>query len=303
MTADAYQLANAEVDGRCAVLLVLDDRNYRLTDVLGAPAPEHLAEVLARWEHWRPRIAVAAANAPNGATPVRPDRWLAPVAPPKLICIGVNYHDHLQEMGGRHAPDIPYSFLKPVSTGIVGSGAEVGLPSGRKMVDWEAELAIVIGATPGRHTGRDIFDAVAGYTILNDLSARDWIASKSPEVGIDWVLMKAYDGFSPIGPLFTPKEFVPDPQNLGIRCWVNAELKQDSNTSQMVFDIQAILEHLAGIMTLEPGDVIATGTPAGVGFGARPQQFLKPGDVVTVEIDGLGRLETHIVESSQGAQT
>src|SRR5438128_2194155 len=139
--------------------------------------------------------------------------------------------------------------------------------------------------------GAAVLDAIAGYTIINDLSARDWIRGK-PEVGIDWVMMKAYDGFSPIGPWFTPAEHVPDPQALGIRCWVNDELRQDSNTSEMVFGVQAILEHLAGIMTLLPGDVVATGTPAGVGFGRDPQQFLHAGDAVAIEIDGLGRLET-----------
>jgi 2-keto-4-pentenoate hydratase/2-oxohepta-3-ene-1,7-dioic acid hydratase in catechol pathway len=145
-----------------------------------------------------------------------------------------------------------------------------------------------------------VLDAVAGYTVYNDLSARDWIAT-TREPGIDWVMMKAYDGFSPIGPLITPREFVADPQDLTIRSWVNGQLKQDSNTAEMIFGVQAILEHLSGIMTLEPGDVIATGTPAGVGFGADPQQFLQPGDTVTVEIAGLGRLETFIVNSSEGA--
>ena len=137
------------------------------------------------------------------------------------------------------------------------------------MVDWEAELAVVIGSPLHRASWPAVLDAVAGYTVYNDLSARDWVAS-TREPGIDWVLMKGYDGFSPIGPLITPKQFVADPQALAIRCWVNGELKQDSNTSQMIFSVQAILEHLSAIMTLEPGDVIATGTPAGVGFGASP---------------------------------
>ena len=244
-------------------------------------------------------VSAAAVDASTRAATVKPERWLLPVYPAKLVCIGTNYHGHLREMN-TSPPRVPYSFLKPVSTGLVPSGAPVVLPVVSKMVDWEAELAVVIGRSLHGVRGSAVLDAVAGFTIINDLSARDWIVDRPKEVGIDWVMMKAYDGFSPIGPLVTPREFV-DPQNLGIRCWVNGELKQDSNTSDMVFGVQAILEHLAGIMTLEAGDVIATGTPAGVGFGRHPQQFLHAGDTVAVEIDGLGRLETLMVDHSEGA--
>jgi 2-keto-4-pentenoate hydratase/2-oxohepta-3-ene-1,7-dioic acid hydratase in catechol pathway len=292
-----FQLAEADVAGRPTVLLVLGSDAYRLNDLLGAgiSPPEQLFELFADWPTWQPLVMTAAVNAPGRAAMVQPERWLLPVRPAKLICIGTNYHGHLQEMG-TPPPVLPYAFLKPVSTGLVPSGMQVRLPIGPKMVDWEAELAIVIGSTLHGVRGPVVLDAVAGYTILNDLSARDWISSSSA-VGIDWVLMKGYDGFSPIGPFITPSEFVPDPQALGIRCWVNGELKQDSNTSDMVFSVQQILEHLAGIMTLEPGDVIATGTPAGVGYGRRPQQFLHHGDMVAVEIDGLGRLETPIIDT------
>jgi 2-keto-4-pentenoate hydratase/2-oxohepta-3-ene-1,7-dioic acid hydratase in catechol pathway len=143
-------------------------------------------------------------------------------------------------------------------------------------------------------TGTAVMDAIAGYTVYNDLSARDWLAS-APPVGVDWVMMKGWDGFSPIGPWVTPARFVSDPQRLAVRSWVNGELKQDSSTEQMIFGVQAILEHLGSIMTLQPGDVVATGTPAGTGFGASPQQFLHPGDVVECEVQGLGRLRTPMV--------
>lgn len=297
-----FKLAAAQVDGGPAVVLLLGSRLYRLRDLLpaDAPVPDHLDAIFADWPHWRPIVARSTAQVPEGAAAIEPERWLVPVRPSKLICVGVNYHDHLREMGTPHAPDFPYSFFKPVSTGLVPSGGAVALPVGPKMVDWEAELAVVIGAPLHRGHGPAVLDAVAGYTVYNDLSARDWIAT-TREPGIDWVMMKAYDGFSPIGPLVTPKEFVGNPQDLPIRCWVNGELKQDSNTAEMIFGVQAILEHLSGIMTLEPGDVIATGTPAGVGFGAVPQQFLKAGDKVTVEVAGLGRLETLIVKPSEGA--
>ena len=291
-----FQLAQAEVAGRSVVVLMIAADAYQLADLLpgevGVPGQVH--ELLADWSRWRP-VLMAAATRATATTSVQPARWLLPVQPAKLVCVGTNYHGHLKEMG-TPPPVLPYLFLRPVSTGLVPSGTAVQLPVGPKMVDWEAELAIVMGSRLHGVRGPSVLDAVAGYTILNDLSARDWITSSSA-VGIDWVLMKGYDGFSPVGPFITPQEFVPDPQALGIRCWVNGELKQDSNTSDMVFGVQAILEHLAGIMTLEPGDVIATGTPAGVGYGRRPQQFLQPGDTVAVEIDGLGRLETPMVNT------
>lgn len=294
----AYHLATARVDGTVAVVLVTDAGAYLLQDLLEGPVPAEAHQLLLSWQEWEPRVASAANGAASSdATPVQVDQWFAPVRPDKFVCIGANYHDHLKEMG-TPPPALPYSFFKPVSTGIVGSGEDVALPAKSKMVDWEAELAVVIGSTPDGDGS--IMDCIAGYTVLNDLSARDWIIDK-PAVGIDWVMMKAYDGFSPIGPFFTPRDFVADPNDLWIRCWVNDELKQDSNTSEMVFDVEAILTHLASIMTLMPGDVIATGTPAGVGFGAHPQQFLHHGDTVAVEIEGLGRLETRMVDLFKGA--
>lgn len=293
-----FQLAEAEIAGEPAVVVLVGGKAYCLSPLVGVAVPPHLHELLADWARWHPVVTQAAADASSLGRVVRPARWLLPVRPPKLICIGTNYHGHLHEMGSSPPPR-PYSFFKPVSTGLAASGASVQLPVGPKMVDWEAELAVVMGARLQGVVGPAVLDAVAGYTVLNDLSARDWITS-SGDVGIDWVLMKAYDGFSPVGPFVTPREFVADPQDLSVRCWVNDVLKQDSNTSDMVFGVQAILEHLASIMTLEPGDVIATGTPAGVGYGRRPQEFLHPGDTVAVEIDGLGRLETFLVDHHEG---
>jgi 2-keto-4-pentenoate hydratase/2-oxohepta-3-ene-1,7-dioic acid hydratase in catechol pathway len=295
-----YRLATALVGSAAVPAAVVGDRVIALDALPGVRAPGELAAVLADWPHWRDVLADGVSRLDPAAEELHPDGWGVPVAPPKLVCIGVNYHDHLAEMGGTPPPERPYSFLKPVTTGLVASGGTVHLPDGPAMVDWEAELAIVLGRSLHRGRGREVLEAVAGYTIYNDLSARDWIASTKPP-GIDWVLMKGYDGFSPIGPFVTPAEFVADPQQLGIRCWVNGELKQNSSTSRMIFSVQAILEHLSAIMTLEPGDVIATGTPAGVGYGARPQQFLVDGDRVAVEIDGLGRLETVIAAPRKGA--
>lgn len=301
-TVAPFQVAQAEVDGRSTTVLLVHGDSFRLADLVdaagglatGGPVPDQVADLLRDWTHWRPRLTAAAA-AWVSAPVVSVSRWLLPVEPPKLICIGANYHGHLKEMG-TPPPAQPYSFFKPVKYGLTASGQPVTLPQSAKMIDWEAELAIVMGSRVHQVTGPAIWEAVAGYTIVNDLSARDWIASSSP-IGVDWVLQKAHDGFSPLGPLLTPREFV-DPDQLSIRCWVNDVLKQDSSTADMVFGVQEILEHLASIMTLEPGDVIATGTPAGVGYGRRPQEFLADGDVVIVEIESLGRLETRLVNHS-----
>ena len=295
----AFHLAGARVDGATVPVAVIGPDVVALS-ALGATFPDHVHELFDDWAHWGPRLTAAIADRPDDLPLTTPEGWAVPVRPSKLVCAGVNYRDHLREMGTEHGPEQPYCFLKPVLNGFSSSGASVPLPGGPEMVDWEAELAIVIGGRLRGVSGAAVLDAVAGYTILNDLSARDWIKRTRPP-GIDWVLMKAYDGFSPIGPFVTPREFVADPQDLAIRLWVNGELRQESNTSEMIFGVQALLEHLSNIMTLEPGDVIATGTPAGVGFGRRPQQFLGAGDTVAVEIDGLGRLETHLVASTQGA--
>ncbi|MEM7345070.1 MAG: fumarylacetoacetate hydrolase family protein, partial [Chloroflexota bacterium] len=181
------------------------------------------------------------------------------------------------------------------TTTLVGSEVEVQIPTQSTMVDWEAELAIVIGQRCRQVRGEAALAAVAGYSIINDLSARDWIAS-APPVGIDWIMQKAFDGFCPMGPFITPAEFVTDPDNLQLSLTVNGVLKQDSNTANLVFSVQQMVEHLASIMTLEPGDVIATGTPAGVGYSRKPQEFLKPGDEMIVEIEGLGQLVTRMKE-------
>ena len=280
--------------------LIAGSRDEEGLGGLGGPAS--LSRILEDWSYWKERLpsVIDAAFAKDGKGRL-PDelkrdeiRWLPPIAyPRKLICIGTNYKDHIAEMGIDTLPKYPYAFLKPATTTLIGSGEAVTIPEQSEMVDWEAELAVVIGRRARNVRGEEAMAAVAGYSILNDISARDWI-SELTLVGIDWVMQKAFDGFTPMGPLVTPSGFVSEPDNLSISLRVNGEVKQDSNTANMVFSVREIIEHLAAIMTLEPGDVIATGTPAGVGYGMRPQQFLKPGDHMTVEIEGLGTLETPV---------
>ena len=177
---------------------------------------------------------------------------------------------------------------------IRNTGTPLHLPEEAKQVDWEAELAVVIGQKARHVRGEEAMECIAGYSLLNDVSARDWIA-ESPSLGIDWVMQKAFDGFAPMGPLITPATFVADPQKLSITLTVNGQIKQSSTTANMIFSIREILEHLTSIMTLEPGDVIATGTPAGVGHGKKPPEYLQAGDTMTVEIESLGQLETPIM--------
>ncbi len=309
-----YQVGTALVSGKQSIILASQEQFFDLQrlvqnvksstshsfDVRELPAS--LLEVVEEWSYWNEKLAqVVNAIFANGAAKEVPGalrqdelQWLAPLLyPRKLICIGTNYQDHIAEMGITQRPKYPYSFLKPATTTLIGAGTPVQLPEMAKQVDWEAELAVVIGQKARHVRGEDAMACVAGYSLLNDVSARDWIA-EAPPVGIDWVMQKAFDGFAPMGPLITPAAFVADPQQLSITLTVNGQIKQNSNTANMVFSVQEIIEHLSAIMTLEPGDVIATGTPAGVGHGKRPPEYLHSGDTMVVEIEGLGQLETPI---------
>ena len=211
---------------------------------------------------------------------------LAPVPrPAKIICVGLNYRDHAAETG-KPVPTEPVLFAK-FANSVVADGAQVPIPHATAEVDWEAELGVVIGRTASRVTVDAALDHVAGYTCVNDLSARDLQRS-----GGQWTRGKAIDGFLPMGPALVTPDDVGDPQSLAIRCSVNGELMQDSSTGQMVFGVAELISVISQTLTLEPGDVIATGTPPGVGMARTPPHFLHPGDEVVVEIENLGRLTT-----------
>lgn len=210
----------------------------------------------------------------------------APVPKPaKIICIGLNYRDHAAETG-KPIPTEPILFAK-FANSVVPDGASVAIPELTDEVDWEAELGVVIGRTTSRVSPADALDHVAGYVCMNDLSARDLQRS-----GGQWTRGKAIDGFLPMGPMLVTADEVTDPQNLAIRCTVNGEVVQDSSTGQMVFGVAVLVSTISQTLTLEPGDCIATGTPPGVGMAMSPPRFLRDGDVVAVEIDGLGVLTT-----------
>jgi 2-keto-4-pentenoate hydratase/2-oxohepta-3-ene-1,7-dioic acid hydratase in catechol pathway len=216
------------------------------------------------------------------AAPVESDSWaleqvtlLAPVPEPRAIFgIGLNYADHVAETGAT-APEQPLVFLKLPSSAVA-PNAPVRCPAVVRRFDYEGELAVVMG--PGR--------SVAGYAVADDLTARD-LQGREPQ----WTRAKGADGFCPYGPWITTAEEVPDPHALGLRTWVNGELRQDSNTSNLIFTIPQLIEFISQTCTLHAGDLILTGTPAGVGQGQDPPAFLGSGDVVRIEIERLGAIE------------
>jgi len=220
---------------------------------------------------------------------LRSVKLLAPVAsPPKIICLGLNYRDHAAEQNAP-LPKEPIIFLKP-RTAVVGPDEPIVKPAFVKELDYEAELAIIIG-----RRGKDIEvqaakDYIFGYTCFNDVSARD-IQFRDKQ----WTRGKSFDTFAPMGPGVTTTDQIGDPTCLRIRTWVNGELRQDSSTRNMVFNVYQVVHELSRVMTLEPCDVIATGTPAGVGFALKPKpQFLSPGDLVEIEIENIGRLRNKV---------
>ena len=203
--------------------------------------------------------------------------------PEKVVCVGLNYRDHAEEQG-TELPEAPLLFAKWPNT-LIGPGEPIVIPPITKQVDYEAELGVVIGRRVRGTSAENALDAVAGYLCLNDVSARDLQFSDG-----QWVRGKSLDTFCPVGPHFVSADDVPDPQALSIRALVNGEVLQDSNTSNMIFSVAEIVAHVSQAITLEPGDLIATGTPAGVGAFRDPPIWLEPGDEVTIEIESIGAL-------------
>jgi len=208
--------------------------------------------------------------------------------PPKIICIGLNYRDHAEE-SQMAIPTVPTVFAK-FPTAVTGHLCPIILPKNSTRPDYEAELAVVIGKG-GRHISEDHWrEHVFGYTILNDVSARDFQLATS-----QWMIGKTFDTFAPIGPAVVTADEIEDPHELPISLTLNGETMQSSNTRNLIFKIPQLLAHLSSVFTLEPGDIIATGTPAGVGFARKPPVYLKPGDNVTIRIEGIGELTNPVV--------
>ncbi|MEX5597541.1 fumarylacetoacetate hydrolase family protein [Pseudophaeobacter sp. C1-32P7] len=202
----------------------------------------------------------------------------------KFLCIGLNYSDHAEE-AGMPIPEHPILFMK-ANSAIVGPNDDVVLPRGSVAGDWEVELGVVIGKTAKYVSEEDALDYVAGYCVVNDVSERDFQIKLTGQ----WTKGKSCDTFGPIGPWLVSRDEVSDPQNLSLSCDVNGQRMQSGTTGKMIFSVAEIIAHLSQLMTLHPGDVIATGTPPGVGMGIKPDPiYLKPGDVMELEIEGLGR--------------
>jgi 2-keto-4-pentenoate hydratase/2-oxohepta-3-ene-1,7-dioic acid hydratase in catechol pathway len=236
-------------------------------------------------------------------------RAIAPIPlPGKIICVGLNYHDHVSE-GGRPAPARPLLFSK-FANAVIADGDDIIRPEGTVALDLEVELGVVIGTTAHRASRAEALDHVAGYVVVNDISARDWqgipVALGAGEVGDgQWLRAKGSDTFLPMGPVFVTADEIPDPQALRLRSWripgsgpdAGREIPmQDGTTADMIWTVAELIEHISRSITLEPGDIIATGTPAGVGVYRDPPVFLAPGDRVRCEVDGIGAVENTVID-------
>ena len=293
-------LATLFLDGRETVCCVSDggERCWTATDSHGAPFAS-MVELIRR-------VSASPQEMPSGTLPgetraLEPGMIRAPLVPVRnIMCVGKNYGDHVREFaasgfdssGGKGAdaiPEAPIIFTKTPET-VIGPGEPIRIPHGlTDQVDYEAELAVVMGKG-GRSIAREnAMEHVFGYTIVNDVTARD-LQLKHRQ----WFLGKSIDGFCPMGPWVVTADAL-DPADIAIKCWVNGELRQDANTADLIFDIPALIAAISAGIALKPGDVIATGTPAGVGAGFDPPRFLAPGDRVAIEVAGIGRLENPVV--------
>jgi 2-keto-4-pentenoate hydratase/2-oxohepta-3-ene-1,7-dioic acid hydratase in catechol pathway len=218
-------------------------------------------------------------------------KLLPPIIPVNILALGINYKKHGDETAMSY-PDQPILFLK-ATTSIVGHNGPIVLPAaGPDSVDYEAELAVVMGKKAKNVLPDKAMDYVMGYTCANDVSARDWQFDKQKG---QWARGKSFDTFCPLGPWIVTKEEIDDPNNIGIRCIINGQTVQESKTSEMIFNVENIISNLSRSMTLLPGTVILTGTPNGVGFTRQPPLFLKAGDLVSVEIEKIGTLTNRVV--------
>ena len=304
----AYKLLSVRSGQGARAGVLIGDTVYDAAKITGVAAHSSVLGMLEDWSRVRRLLARASKQIESGkarsrGVPLKRVRLLAPVLYPGAIyCAGANYTDHMAEMaraqGQMPGPTMkelgekPWHFVKTSRSSVVGPGARVKLPAYSQMVDWEVELAAVIGKVARDVPAERALDSVAGYTIANDLSARDVMRrDKNPATSpfhYDWLSQKCFDGSCPLGPWIVPADEVPDPQNLGLKLWVNVRLMQDSNTSKMIFDTAEQIAMLSSRVTLQPGDLVLTGTPAGVGVPRRV--FLKPGDTVKLWIDGIGEL-------------
>ena len=304
----SYRLLSFRSGREARAGLLVGEQVYDAARVTGVTAWSSVLGALEDWAKAHRQFAafakrVAAGRSKAKGVPLARTKLLAPVLyPGNIYCAGANYTDHMAEMaraqGKEPGPTMkdlgekPWHFVKTSRSSVVGPGAKVKLPGYSQKVDWEVELAAVIGR-PAKDVPADkALACVAGYTIANDLSARDAMKrDKNPPSSpfyYDWVSQKCFEGSCPLGPWIVPASDIGDPHRLGIRLWVNGELMQDSHTSKLIFDTAEQIAMLSSRVTLHPGDLVLTGTPAGVGMGRG--RFLKPGDTVKLWIENIGEL-------------
>ncbi|HEY6497756.1 MAG TPA: fumarylacetoacetate hydrolase family protein [Trebonia sp.] len=258
--------------------------------------PATMRAALTEWDRWCDLAGAAAADTERDGWADAGSVEFCPAItdPPNVYCAGANYYDHVREMGAA-APDAaagrPFHFI--ASTGALnGHGRPVTRPAGCEQFDWEVELALVIGRPASRVPADRAMSVIAGYTVANDLSLRDFARRSDTPFYPDWISSKCYAGCLPLGPAIIPASQVADPMNLTLSLSVNGELRQSSNTKEMIYSIARQIEFLSHVMPLQPGDVIATGTPAGT--AARWGRYLAPGDVVEAEVEQLGTLVNRV---------
>jgi len=277
-------------DSKAVIPLQAAERFYYKSATLPGTMQELIEQGDAAMDMVRKIIAKLDGACPK--VPLSDVQLLAPIPRPRknIFCVGKNYVEHALEFEkttdvNLAVPKVPVIFTKP-PTCVVGPGAIVkNHKHATSQLDYEVELAVVIGKTAFRVAKENAYDYVFGYTIMNDVSARDL-----QKLHAQWVMGKAADTFAPLGPCITHKSGIPDPHNLYIKTSINGELRQNANTKQMVFDIPTLIATLSSVITLEPGDIIATGTPSGVGVGFNPPQFMNFGDEMRLEIEKIGVL-------------
>jgi 2-keto-4-pentenoate hydratase/2-oxohepta-3-ene-1,7-dioic acid hydratase in catechol pathway len=297
-----WALATARIGGKAAPCLRVNDRLYPFA-ALDPGLPASAMDLFADWAASSARLERFAGDIADGklkVAAVESAELLAPLLyPGKILCAGANYYDHMAEMGFpgvKKETQKLFFFFKPPSNAVVGPGATIAMPRSTQKYDWEIELAAVIGKTVRYVTPAAALSHIAGYTIAIDMSARDFNQAPDQFYKFDWVAGKATDTGCPLGPWLVPAAALPDPQNVPLKLSVNSAVKQDSNTDKMIYSVAEQIARASEIMTLDPGDVILTGTPAGV--GVPKGTFLKVGDRIDAEIAGVGTLSVSIAKQA-----
>lgn len=281
----------ARASAIAVVGLVIGDRVIAIRDYFD-DAPKTMIELITEWDLWQKSLIELAASDVVGV-PLDQVTLLAPVPRPgKILGIGLNYADHVEESGMEMPAD--QLWFAMMNTAANGPYAPVDLPKVSETLDYEAEMVFIVGKRARHLFPEKAKDAIFGYCVGNDVSVRDWQLRTS-----QFILGKSFDTHAPFGPWIVTADEIDDPHRLAIRCFVNDEKRQDSNTDQLIFDCYRQIEHLSKVMTLEPGDVIFTGTPGGIGGGFKPPRWLREGDRVRVEIDALGAIENIVRQEPQ----